>query len=125
LHDNDEVTLQLEFEIRSLAGTSVNGIPVITNRTLSQTVRLRENQTSIIAGLLDREETNALSGIPGFAALPGLGYAFGTKNKNYSNTELLFLVTPRRMRDRIRATRARYIGQGGGGGSSGAPPAEP
>ena len=125
LHDNDEVTLQLEFEIRSLAGTSVNGIPVITNRTLSQTVRLRENQTSIIAGLLDREETKALSGIPGFAALPGLGYAFGTKNKNYSNTELLFLVTPRRMSDRIRATRARYIGQGGGGGSAGAPPAEP
>jgi len=125
LHDNDEVTLQLEFEIRSLAGTSVNGIPVITNRTLSQTVRLRENQTSIIAGLLDREETNALSGIPGFAALPGLGYAFGTKNKNYTNTELLFLVTPRRMSDRIRATRARYLGAGGGGGSAGAPPAEP
>lgn len=125
LHGNDEVTLQLEFEIRSLAGTSVNGIPVITNRTLSQTVRLRENQTSIIAGLLDREETNALSGIPGFATLPGLGYAFGTKNKNYSNTELLFLVTPRRMSDRIRATRARYLGTGGGGGSAGAPPAEP
>lgn len=125
LHDNDEVTLQLEFEIRSLAGTSVNGIPVITNRTLSQTVRLRENQTSIIAGLLDREETNALSGIPGFAALPGLGYAFGAKNKNYTNTELLFLVTPRRMSDRIRATRARYIGAGGGGGSPAIPPSEP
>ena len=126
LHDHDEVTLQLEFEIRSLAGTSVNGIPVITNRTISQTVRLRENQTSLIAGLLDREETLGLSGIPGFATLPGLGYAASAKTKNYSNTELLFLVTPRRMSDRIRATRARYIGAGGSGGSIGAaPPPEP
>jgi len=113
LHENNEVTLQLEFEIRALAGASVNGIPVITNRTISQTVRLRENETSIIAGLLDREETNSLSGIPGFANLPGLGYAFGTKSKNSTDTELLILLTPRRMSDRIKETRAKYVGRGG------------
>jgi Flp pilus assembly secretin CpaC len=111
VHDNEEVTLQLEFEIRALAGNSVNGIPVITNRTVSQTVRLKENETSVIAGLLDQEETNSLSGIPGFANLPGLGYAFGTKNTSATDNELLIMVTPRRMKDRIRDARAKYIGR--------------
>jgi Flp pilus assembly secretin CpaC len=111
VHDNEEVTLQLEFEIRALAGNSVNGIPVITNRTVSQTVRLKENETSVIAGLLDQEETNSLSGIPGFANLPGLGYAFGTKSTSTTDNELLIMVTPRRMKDRIRDARAKYIGR--------------
>jgi Flp pilus assembly secretin CpaC len=126
VHDNDEVTLQLEFEIRALSGNSVNGIPVITNRTVSQTVRLKENQTSLIAGLLDKEETNSLSGIPGFANLPGLGYAFGVKNKSTTDNELLILVTPRRMNDRPRDSRARYVGRGAtGSGVTPQPSTEP
>jgi Flp pilus assembly secretin CpaC len=125
VHDNDEVTLQLEFEIRALAGNSVNGIPVITNRTVSQTVRVKENETSVITGLLDNEETHSLSGIPGFANLPGLGYAFGTRSKNLTDNELLILVTPRRMKDRIRDTRAKYIGGNPSGAAGEALPSEP
>jgi len=121
LHDNDETTLQLEFEIRSLAGTSFNGIPVITNRTVSQTVRLRENETSLITGLVDKQETISLTGIPGLANLPGLGYAFGTHGKNTSDTELLILVTPRRMTERGREAKAKYLGRGGTT-ASGVPP---
>lgn len=122
VHDNDEVTLQLEFEIRALAGSSVNGIPVITNRTVSQTVRVKENETSVIAGLLDKEETNVLSGIPGFSQVPGLGYAFGTRNTSSTDNELLILITPRRMKDRVRDARAKYIGRNPAG-LPGEPPA--
>jgi hypothetical protein len=113
VHDNYETTLQLEFEIRALAGTSINGIPVITNRTVSQTVRLKENETSLISGLLDQQETISLSGIPGLANLPGLSYAFATHGKNTSDTELLILVTPRRMTDRARQAKSLYLGRGG------------
>src|SRR5262249_38246640 len=125
VHDNDEVTLQLEFEIRALAGNSVNGIPVITNRTVSQTVRLRENETSAIAGLLDKEETHSLSGIPGVSQIPGLGYAFGNKNTASTDNELLIMVTPRRMKDRIRDARARYVGRNPTGFAGEAPAPEP
>jgi len=113
VHDNNEVTLQLEFEIRSLSGNSVNGIPIITNRTVSQTVRLKENEPSLIAGLLDRDETKALSGIPGLANMPGMGYAFGKRSTSFDETDLLIVVTPRRMSDRIRESRPKYAGRGG------------
>jgi Flp pilus assembly secretin CpaC len=113
IHDDNEVTLQLEFEIRALSGSSVNGIPIIINRTVTQTVRLRENEPSVIAGLLDREETKSLSGIPGFASLPGVGYAFGKRSTSSGDTELLILVTPRRMSERARESRPKYAGRGG------------
>src|SRR5712664_1300025 len=112
LHSHHEVTLRLEFEIRALAGTSINGIPVITNRTLTQTVRVKDDETTLIGGLLDNEETRSLVGLPGFANLPGLGYAFGGKNNSLKNTELLILVTPRRLRDPIRNGRSIFAGRG-------------
>jgi Flp pilus assembly secretin CpaC len=112
LHSRHEITLQLEFEIRALAGTNINGIPVITNRTLTQTVRVKDDETTLIGGLLDNEETRSLVGLQGFANLPGLGYAFGSKNNSLKNTEFLILITPRRLRDPIRTARSIYVGQG-------------
>jgi hypothetical protein len=132
LHPNKEVTLQLDFEIKALAGSSVDGIPVITNRTLTQVVRLKEDETSIITGLLDNEETRTITGLPGFAQIPGAGYAFGTHNNSFTNSELLILITPRRVRLPFRESHDIYAGRGDatGRGSSGAnvplaPPPEP
>jgi len=112
LHDTKDVTLQLEFEIKSLSGSSVNGIPVITNRTVTQTVRLKEDETSFITGVLSDNETKTLSGIPGLAQLPGIGYAFGTRNNSFTNDELLFLITPRRVRSPFHESRTIYAGRG-------------
>src|SRR6202008_93178 len=101
LHTHHEVTLQLEFEIRALAGANINGIPIISNRTLAQTVRVKDDETTIIGGLLDNEETRSLVGLPGFANIPGLGYAFSTRNNSLKDTEFMILITPRRLPDPI------------------------
>jgi Bacterial type II and III secretion system protein len=112
LHPNNEVTLQMEFEIRALAGSSVNGIPVISNRTLTQTIRVRDDQPSLIGGLADREETRAITGLPGFAELPGIGYAFGGRTKTLTDTELMILITPHRLRSPQRQTGTIFAGHG-------------
>jgi Flp pilus assembly secretin CpaC len=128
LHDTKDVTLQLEFEIKALSGSSINGIPVISNRTVTQTVRLKEDETSLITGLLSDNETKILSGIPGLAQLPGIGYAFGTRNNSYSNDELLFLITPRRVRSPFHGSKTIYAGTGestGHGQGGAAAPARP
>ena len=119
LHDTKDVTLQLELEIKSLSGSNINGIPVISNRTVTQTVRLKEDETSLITGVLSENETKTLSGIPGLAQLPGIGYAFGTRNNSYTNDELLFLITPRRVRSPFHESRTIYAGTGEPTGRSG------
>ncbi|MGB2671811.1 MAG: FG-GAP-like repeat-containing protein [Candidatus Acidiferrum sp.] len=122
VHPNDEVTLKLEFEIRALAGTNINGIPILTNRTISQTVRIKEDQPTIIAGLLDNEETRTLNGLPGFANLPGgTGYLFGQKGTTAQDTEMLILVTPHKMRFVDRLSRSIYAGHDTSTGRSFAP----
>ncbi len=111
-HPNDEVTLQLEFEIRALSGSAINGIPILTNRTLSQTVRIKQEEPTIISGLLDNEETRTLTGLPGFANLPGgVGYLFGQRNTTAQDTELLIIITPHKLRIRDRVSRSIYVGR--------------
>jgi type II secretory pathway component GspD/PulD (secretin) len=110
LHANDEVTLQLDFEIRALSGSNINGIPILTNRTLSQIVRVKAETPTIISGLLDNEETKTITGLPGLATLPTVGYAFGQRNTTAQDTELLIMVTPRKLRLRDRISRTIYAG---------------
>jgi len=120
LHDDNEVTLQLEFEIKALSGTNQNGIPIISNRSITQAVRLKEDETSIVTGLLNREETKTITGLPGFANLPVAGYLFGVRDNSFTNDELLILITPRRVRAPIRDSRTLYAGRGDTTGRAGA-----
>jgi hypothetical protein len=112
LHPNHEVTLQLEFEIRALSGSNINGIPIISNRTLTQTVRVREDEPTLLGGLTDREETRTITGLPGFANLPVVGYAFGTRSNSLADTELLIVITPRRLRFPDHTTHTIFAGRG-------------
>jgi type II secretory pathway component GspD/PulD (secretin) len=122
LHPNNEVTLLLEFEIRSLSGSSVNGIPVISNRTLTQTVRVKQDETTLIGGLTDTEETRSITGLPGFAEIPVAGYLFGGRKNSLQDTELLILVTPRKLRLADHLTRTIFAGRGDTGAGRAAGP---
>jgi type II secretory pathway component GspD/PulD (secretin) len=132
LHPDKEVTLALDFDIKSLSGNSVNGIPIIASQTLTQNVRLKEDETSLLTGLLNQQVTNTITGIPGLAPLPVVGYFFGGRDKTYADTELLVLITPRRVRQPVRESKTIYAGRGDatGRGSTGvsapfAPPPTP
>jgi general secretion pathway protein D len=126
LHPNHEVTLQLEFEIRALSGNNINGIPIISNRTLSQVVRVRDDQATLISGLLDKQETRSLTGLPGVATVPGVSYAGSTHNNSSNDTEFMILVTPHRLRSRGGQARSIFVGRGDpqnrGSIGAGAPP---
>jgi type II secretory pathway component GspD/PulD (secretin) len=112
LHQQNDVTLQLNFEISSLASASFNGIPVINNQTIEQTVRLKENETSVLAGILQSQIGNAIDGTPGIANIPGIGGLLGDQNVQDQDTELLVLITPRMMLLAPRKDREIYAGQG-------------
>jgi general secretion pathway protein D len=111
IHGNSEVTLQLSFEIRSLSGSNINGIPIISNRTLEQTVRVRENEPTLLAGLVDEEEVRAIAGWPGAAQLAGIGYLTGNHNNSNKDDELLIVITPRLLRAIPHSGKPIYAGR--------------
>ena len=112
IHQDDEVTLQLEFDISSLSGQSFNAIPVISNDTISQTVRVKENETAVLAGIMQKQLSSSLNGTPGIAAIPEIGLFAGDQTKQDQNLELLILVTPRMVRFAPRTDHVIYAGQG-------------
>jgi hypothetical protein len=118
IHQDGEVTLQLHLDISSLAGQSFNGIPVLANDTFEQTVRLKENETSALAGILQPQVTSAIEGTPGVTGLPGLGDLLSNRNIQNQDSELLILITPRMVALAPRKDRTIYAGRGRSQGSA-------
>ncbi len=124
VHGANAVSLQLEFEIRSLAGSSINGIPVINNQTLTETVRLKQDETSLVGGFKDREAARVLTSLPGAGEIPGIAYALQNRNNTNQDTEFLILVTPRKLRIPPRISSSIYAGPSPGAGASGPVPTQ-
>ncbi|HWX38627.1 MAG TPA: FG-GAP-like repeat-containing protein, partial [Candidatus Sulfotelmatobacter sp.] len=112
MHANNEVTLQLEFDIKNLTGSNINGIPILSNRNIEQTIRLRENETSVLSGILQSNDLRTASGLPWILTAPGIGLLTGEDTANIQKTELLILVTPRAFRLPAREGPAIYAGRG-------------
>ena len=124
IHAGHEVTLQLHLDLSSLAGQSFNSIPVLTNDSLDQTVRLKEDQTTLLAGILQPSVSNALNGLPGLGQVPVLGNILtGNTNVQQGDTQLLILITPHIVRFANRKDITIYAGRGssGGGAAVGSP----
>src|SRR5579863_2151955 len=95
VHENGDVSLQFEFTLSSLAGNSLNNIPVVNNQEIHQSVRVHADESALLAGYLAPQYTTTLNGTPGIANLPLAGIVGGTTSDQFSNTEVLVLVTPR------------------------------
>ena len=112
IHMDDDVTLQLHFELSSIANQSFNAIPVINSDMLDQTVRLKENETTALAGIMEPSITRSLGGTPGFSEIPGLGVLTSNQEVQQQDTQLLVLITPRKIFMAPRKDHVVYAGRG-------------
>jgi general secretion pathway protein D len=97
VHADREVTLKITMEISSVVGqSSIGGIsqPIIGQKKIEHEIRLKDGESSLIGGILDDSQTKALSGIPGLAQIPILGYLFGQRTQDHSQDETVFAITP-------------------------------
>ncbi len=94
VHPDGEVTLEMDLEITSLGGTGFGDLPIITNRKVKNTLRLKDGETNLLAGLLRDEERKAFTGIPGLMSLPVLGRLFSREVTNIDQTDVILTITP-------------------------------
>ena len=69
---NDEVALTIDLKIDALAGSSINGNPILNNRAYSGVVTLKQGEGVVVVSELDKSESRAISGTPGISEIPGL-----------------------------------------------------
>ena len=94
IHHNDEVSLDLVIEVKSLAGEGYGGLPAFGNRSITTTIRLRNGETSILAGLIRDDEREVLEGIPGLSDLPIIGRLFSRNRLEVQETDIIVTLTP-------------------------------
>ena len=88
-----DVALKVDMKISALAGTSINGVPVLANRAWAGVVTIPQNQAVVVATEMDKTESRAISGTPGLSEIPGLNNITSKDTqKNYST--LLIVMTP-------------------------------
>jgi Flp pilus assembly secretin CpaC len=88
-----EVALKIDMKIDALAGTSVNGNPVLSNRAWSGVVTVKPGEAVEVVSELDKTESRAISGVPGISEIPGMNNLTGKDiQKNYAT--LLIIITP-------------------------------
>jgi general secretion pathway protein D len=97
VHGDREITLKISMEISSVVSqASIGGIsqPIIGQKKIEHEIRLKDGESSLIGGIFDDSQTKALSGIPGLAQIPILGYLFGQRTQDHEQDETVFAITP-------------------------------
>ncbi|MGC2107876.1 MAG: type II and III secretion system protein [Candidatus Korobacteraceae bacterium] len=98
IHDNQDVTMKLELQLRSLGTTTVNGIPIINNREYSGIITAKNGESSVVTGMISIDDSRSINGYPFLGRVPGLTYASSVHNKNITDDELLVVITPHILR---------------------------
>ena len=93
-HHDDDVTLSLKVSLSSISGTGFAGLPTFGNREISTTIRLKDGETNMLAGLIRDEERAVLSGIPGLSDIPLVGRLFANNHRETQQTDIILTLTP-------------------------------
>jgi len=99
---NGNIHLRVNPEVSALDfanALTISGftIPALSTRRADTELEIQDGQSFVIAGLMDNRVTNVANKIPGLGDIPVLGYLFRSKSFQKSNTELMVLVTARRI----------------------------
>jgi general secretion pathway protein D len=93
-HHDDDLSLALKISVTSQTGTGFGGLPTFGNREVTTTIRLKDGETNILAGLIRDDERTELSGTPGLSDLPLIGRLFAVHHKEATQSDIVLTLTP-------------------------------
>ena len=124
----DEVGIKVGLEVsnivRELRSATSNTLTYqIGTRNASTSLRLRDGETQILAGLISDEDRRSASRVPGVGDFPIVGRLFSATRDATTKTEIVLLITPRLVRTLTRPDAGAMEFAAGTEAASGAPPA--
>jgi general secretion pathway protein D len=125
---DDDVAIKVGLEVSNISQeVKTTGGTVayqVGTRNANTTLRLRDGETQVLAGLISDEDRRSADKVPGLSRLPIIGRLFSNNRDTVNKTEVVLLITPRVIRN-IERPGARIeefnsgteldIGRGGGG----------
>ncbi len=109
----DRISLKLDFTLSSLAGSTLNGLPLLNNREYNAITSMRTGETALLVSSLSRAESDSITGLPGVSEIPGF-QSTTNKNSNLNVAELAIVITPHVVRSVHREASEKMIMLPGG-----------
>jgi type II secretion system protein D len=97
VNENNEVTLTISPTVAALKGTTVSGtsvLPIVTERALVTTRRVKSGETAVLAGLVTDQEQITIKKIPLLGDVPLVGELFKHRERVPTHSEIMVFVTP-------------------------------
>jgi len=94
VHEDMEVTLDVDAEFKALGNGSFDGIPVIDSSQYQGKVRLRDGEWAVVAGMLSTTDAETPTGIAGLSDLPWIGGLFTHHVHERDRSETLIVLKP-------------------------------
>jgi len=105
IHLNDELTLKLKVEVTRLGDlVTLQSNPLIQQfrfgtRMAETTLNMKDDESVVLAGLIQDEERKTRQTVPGLGDIPVLGALFSTTTTDVITTEVVLTITPRIIRN--------------------------
>lgn len=84
----------VEFPVGGVGVQTIEN-PIIGLQELATTVRVRDGQSVVLAGLISQEKSQTTAGLPWLRRIPGAGFFFGNGEELKTSRELVILIRPR------------------------------
>jgi len=90
------ILLDIDQQVSSPQANVSGGInsPIISTKQVQTKLAVKDGQSILMGGLIEKNESDTDSGIPFLKDVPGLGWLFKQKTIATKKTELLVMVTP-------------------------------
>lgn len=105
LNQSDMVRLDIDLEIQDLGERDPQLGPTWTKRKFKDTVVVRDQQSTVLGGLMSDRVTYSEAKIPLLGDIPLLGYLFKYTERAKQKTNLLVLITPYIIEDTLDIER--------------------
>jgi general secretion pathway protein D len=107
IYRGNEIVIKVGLEVSNISGTAPSKSGGLTytfgTRTANTTLRLRDGENQILAGLISDEDRKIASKVPGIGDLPLVGRLFGTEQDSGNKSEIVLSITPRLVRNSNRS----------------------
>ncbi len=100
--DDDTILLNIKQEVKKVIATAtgVSSAPITLTRSTNTTVKLKDNMTVVISGLIKNDNSVTETRVPILSDIPILGWLFRSKDKTVEKTNMMVFITTRIIRTR-------------------------
>jgi type II secretory pathway component GspD/PulD (secretin) len=93
VQQNHNVSLKIDMKIDALTGQTVNSNPILNSRQYQGSVTLLPGESAMVVSYLTKQQSAAVTGIPGLSELPGF-QSTTNKQGELDTTNLVIVITP-------------------------------